>query len=293
VQGVAHRLAVLDVALAGPDHTNRDGLVVLEALQRQDPGCASIVLTGFATVELAVSVILEMGAFTCLRKETFRRDEFHKVVNAALAAVPAATPAPTKVQPPTAGERALLVEDDAGWRSLLGELLGEAGYSVDACVSYIEALGLLRSQPYHLAVVYLVLANSLLPQSNLDGLRLLSTTLKAGVDTIIVSGFAEPAEIEKAYAAYNLRACLEKRAFDRQNFVALARRLRQPTPGLPELTGREKEVLGYLAQGLTNKEIALKMGISTNTVKRHLKSLFARLGVNTRAGASALASRIK
>src|SRR5512141_909940 len=81
-----HRIAVLDLSLGGPDHHNQDGLKVLSAIKRQDPGCASIFLTGFATVELAVNVILEMGAYTCLRKETFKRAEFRKVVNGALAA---------------------------------------------------------------------------------------------------------------------------------------------------------------------------------------------------------------
>ena len=49
-----HRLAVVDLSLSGPDHRNRDGLAVLEAIRRQDPGCAAVLLTGFATVELAV-----------------------------------------------------------------------------------------------------------------------------------------------------------------------------------------------------------------------------------------------
>ena len=80
-----HRIAVLDLSLSGPDHHNQDGLKVLEAVTRLDPVCASIFLTGYATVELAVSLIQEMGAYTCLRKETFRRAEFRKVVNQALA----------------------------------------------------------------------------------------------------------------------------------------------------------------------------------------------------------------
>ena len=90
IRAAPHRIAVLDLSLGGPDHRNQDGLKVLEAVTRQDPGCASIFLTGFATVELAVSVIQELGAYTCLRKETFRRADFRKVVNQALAAVPAA-----------------------------------------------------------------------------------------------------------------------------------------------------------------------------------------------------------
>ena len=88
-----HRLAVVDLSLSGPDHRNQDGLTVLEAIRRQDPGCAAVLLTGFATVELAVSALTEYGALTCLRKETFRRAEFRQVIQRVMALAP--TPLPS------------------------------------------------------------------------------------------------------------------------------------------------------------------------------------------------------
>ena len=48
-------------------------------------------------------------------------------------------------------------------------------------------------------------------------------------------------------------------------------------------------VLALLAQGITNKEIATALVITTNTVKRHLKSIFAKLDVHTRSAATAKA----
>ena len=51
------------------------------------------------------------------------------------------------------------------------------------------------------------------------------------------------------------------------------------------LTGREVEVLKLLAEGLRNKEIAQKLGISENTVQGHVKNILAKLKVNDRAGA--------
>ena len=55
---------------------------------------------------------------------------------------------------------------------------------------------------------------------------------------------------------------------------------------LPEpLTTREKEVLEKMAEGLANKQIALSLSISEHTVKFHLSSLYAKLGVASRTEA--------
>jgi DNA-binding CsgD family transcriptional regulator len=48
-------------------------------------------------------------------------------------------------------------------------------------------------------------------------------------------------------------------------------------------------VLRLVSQGKTNKEIAKALFITTNTVKRHLKSIFEKLDVQTRSAASARA----
>lgn len=53
------------------------------------------------------------------------------------------------------------------------------------------------------------------------------------------------------------------------------------------LTGREVEVLRHVANGETNRDIATAMGISEHTVARHVQNTFAKLGVSTRAAATA------
>jgi DNA-binding NarL/FixJ family response regulator len=60
---------------------------------------------------------------------------------------------------------------------------------------------------------------------------------------------------------------------------------------LPSLTAREIEVLTLLAAGLGNKTIAGRLAISEHTVKTHVTSLFAKLGVSSRAEAVAVAVR--
>lgn len=57
------------------------------------------------------------------------------------------------------------------------------------------------------------------------------------------------------------------------------------------VTQREREVLGHLARGRSNKEIAQKLGISPSTAGTHVENLYRKLGVSTRAAAALIASK--
>lgn len=64
---------------------------------------------------------------------------------------------------------------------------------------------------------------------------------------------------------------------------------RARTPERRTLSRRELEVLGLIARGATNREVAAKLFVTEATVKTHLLHLFAKLGVNDRAAAVAAA----
>jgi len=58
---------------------------------------------------------------------------------------------------------------------------------------------------------------------------------------------------------------------------------------LPKLSLRQMETLIYIAKGFTNQEVANMLGISVDTVKDYLKTIYTRLNVSTRAEAVSLA----
>ena len=309
-----HRVAVVDLSLSPNDHNNYDGLRVLDAIRRLDPNCRAILLTGFATVELAVTALTDYGAFTFLRKESFYRSQFRDIVYRILVSPPIlATQMPASVSTAPAfsvkgqtgplknpNDRALVVEDDAGWRSILEELLTDAGFLVRTCASFGDALGYLRRDKFTLAVIDLSLQgviNSFTDTGtndlSLEGYQLLGAAQVNGIPTIVVSGITEPEEIQRVYSEYSISTYIEKQSFDRAAFrraVEETKPMYQSLSELNALTEREREVLDLLAQGLTNKEIAEKLVITTNTVKRHLKAIFEKLDVHTRSAATAKAT---
>ena len=58
----------------------------------------------------------------------------------------------------------------------------------------------------------------------------------------------------------------------------------EPQPGREQLTNREQTILLQLAQGKSNKEVALALDISIRTVETHRKNIKRKLGISTTAG---------
>lgn len=58
------------------------------------------------------------------------------------------------------------------------------------------------------------------------------------------------------------------------------------------LTAREAEVLSWLSRGKTNRDIAQILGLSPRTIDKHLEQIYAKLGVENRTSAAAVAARV-
>lgn len=100
---------------------------------------------------------------------------------------------------------------------------------------------------------------------------------------------ADPATIVAA-----LRAVAQGLAtMDREMGSLLApNKSRSPTEPLASLTPRELEVLQLLAEGLTNKEISYRLGISEHTVKFHVNAILGKLDAQSRTEAVTQAMRL-
>jgi DNA-binding NarL/FixJ family response regulator len=289
----ACQAAVVDAALDPKDPRNRDGL---ELASRLGP-TPVILLSGAPESELAEFAQTRPFIAGHIEKSSFRKEALLELLGHALAKKPART-GPARI---------LIVEDDPGWRNIYIDMLGESGYELQFAVSYGEARGLLQRGRYQAAVVDLHLVSSSDPEENRDGFALLRVVGARNLPTIVVSALGAPDDIDRAYDEFGVYAFIEKEAFDRKAFQqtileAIASGESQaespPIPASPSgmdplaaLTEREMEVLGLLAQGKTNRQIAQALTITPNTVKKHVDHVLQKLGVGTRSAAAAIAAR--
>src|SRR4029079_18491865 len=81
------------------------------------------------------------------------------------------------------------------------------------------------------------------------------------------------------------------RAVHETNQAAPRPVVEEPHALLQRLTQREQEVLGYIVQGLTNKEIATQLFLSPDTVKNHVVHIMEKLGAQDRPPAAVCDTR--
>ncbi|MER5502878.1 MULTISPECIES: response regulator transcription factor [unclassified Streptomyces] len=195
--------------------------------------------------------------------------------------------------------RILLCDDHvvvrAGLLALLGsepdiEVVGEAG-------SGEEAVALAAKLTPDVVLMDLQLGEGI------DGVEATRRISATGVHVLVLTTYDTDADITRAIEAgatgYLLKAERPEELFAAIRSAAQGRttlsppvasrvmaRMRKP---LPTLTDRELDILAQLSHGLGNRDIARALFISEATVKTHLGRIYDKLGVDTRAGAVAVA----
>jgi DNA-binding NarL/FixJ family response regulator len=102
---------------------------------------------------------------------------------------------------------------------------------------------------------------------------------------------AEPGELARAIRLAHAGDALLDPSVAARLVDALAGAAGPGSPPGERLTAREQEVLGLLARGMSNKRIALELGIAEKTVKTHVGHVLAKLGVTDRTQAALHALR--
>jgi two-component system, NarL family, nitrate/nitrite response regulator NarL len=111
-----------------------------------------------------------------------------------------------------------------------------------------------------------------------------TTALQLGARGIVLK--ASPPEL----LLKSIRAVCEGQLWVGSEQVTAWARTGQPTTGGFGLTTREIEIIAAIKEGNSNREIASKLAISEETVKRHLSNIYGKLGVSSRLELAVLAS---
>ena len=121
--------------------------------------------------------------------------------------------------------------------------------------------------------------------------RSISRLLRSGVRAIL-SRESDPDDVLSAiYASYDGLVLLSTPTAESLAAVYGDQSLEVEAELSEEITSRETDVLRMLAQGLVNKDIAARLGISEHTVKFHISSILDKLGASTRTEAVTLGIR--
>jgi two-component system, NarL family, response regulator YdfI len=127
--------------------------------------------------------------------------------------------------------------------------------------------------------------------TELGDARSISRLLRSGVRAILARE-SEPDDVLSAiYAAYDGLVLLSATTAETLAAVYGDQSLESEGELSEEITSRETDVLRMLAEGLVNKDIAARLGISEHTVKFHISSILDKLGASTRTEAVTLGIR--
>ena len=184
------------------------------------------------------------------------------MIRVALAALPAHLRA----------ELAASVRSREDWETTEEQLLGGGDFAADVIVAEAGSRSAGEAAEKAPGAALVLLSRATEPQSTLGALR-------AGASSVLPAS-ATPAQILAAIeaAATGLIAITPE---DLEGLLSPELR----SSGAHTLTTRETEVLTLLAEGVSNKEIAYRLGISEHTAKFHVASILAKLDAGTRTEA--------
>lgn len=202
-------------------------------------------------------------------------------------------------------EKILVIDDDPRMRKQVVSLLTTEGYATVEARNGREGVALAGSEKPDLVVCDITMpelnghrvlqalredrATAHLPFVFLTGWSEkedLRTGMNLGADDYLVKP-VEPAELLAA-----VEARLRRRRQTGKGQSMSASTSDATVPALMAclgLTAREAEILSWVVQGKTNPEIGVILGIQLTTVKKHLESILAKLGVENRTSAVTLA----
>lgn len=200
--------------------------------------------------------------------------------------------------------RLLLVACPGLVADVITEILGDAGYHVEMGSEDVLDGGC--TGRYGVAVVAIDGLAS--PMAILDGLekaelRVLAMTENTGVAIVrelVLAGATSVCSFDRSPGMLQAAVALTAEGTSVLGHAAAGFIVREwrryagsqrsgAGPGLPDLTGREQDVLGALAAGLTTKAVARRLGVSLKTVESHKANIFKKLGVRTQAQAVSVA----
>lgn len=204
--------------------------------------------------------------------------------------------------------RVLLVDDHGFYRSGLRAMLAEAGLQVSEARSGPAAIELVAAAPPDVVLMDLHMP----AMSGTDATRLIAET--SDVPVVMLTMSADDRDVDEAVRAGargyvlkdapleeivgSVRAAAAGEAWMSSRVTGpLLERVRAAGPepsatGAPvELSDREREVLRLIAAGMDNAAIGRELYLSAGTVRKHVSSILAKLGVDNRVEAAVYAVR--
>jgi len=217
-----------------------------------------------------------------------------------------ATPTPFSFRKPTPNatpraRKVLLIEDDLEFTQNISPMLEEAALAVERVASRSAALAALHRFAPDVALVDLSLPDC-------DGTELIRDLCRerAGMPVVVVTQVSDESRILSAIragaAGYVFKADVGQRLvqvieeamrggapLSRPVARLLLRVYRGGVPAAsasaPALTRRERSVLAMLAEGKSYAEVGEKLGVSENTVRSHVRSIYEKLNVSSKTEA--------